>query len=252
MRVASVSASAMAPRPEPRTMPSRGVAHGQELRAERARAAAPPASRSDARRCARDRWISAPGTMNSRRRWRQPPHGTQMSSPSEITATSVICERPDAISAPIADASAHWPCGYAAFSTFAPTWIEPSSARSAAPTRKLLNTARGRAPSRRGRRPRGRSSRPPGPSRSCAGCAPGAISSASVSRVTRVELVSARSESAVATPSSSMKLPRPVDDVEVDADALPQQQVALLLDHREHAEAGLQRGLQRGRVVDRG
>ena len=56
-------------------------------------------------------WISAPGTMNSRRRWRQPPHGTQGASPSEITATSVMRRQPEATSAPIADASAHWPCG---------------------------------------------------------------------------------------------------------------------------------------------
>jgi hypothetical protein len=49
--------------------------------------------------------------MNSRRRWRQPPQGTQKSWPSEITATSVIRSQPDATSAPIALASAHWPCG---------------------------------------------------------------------------------------------------------------------------------------------
>src|SRR4051812_27199864 len=42
-----------------------------------------------------------------------------------------------------------------------------------------------------------------------------------------------------------------LDPVQVDAHVLPQQQVALLLDDRQHAEAGLERGLQRAGVVDR-
>ena len=49
--------------------------------------------------------------MNSRSRWRQPPHGTHGLSPPPITAASAIRVRPAATSAPIADASAHWPCG---------------------------------------------------------------------------------------------------------------------------------------------
>jgi hypothetical protein len=53
-----------------------------------------------------------------------------------MTAASSTRVRPAATSTPMADASAHCPCGYAEFSTFAPAWIEPSSARSAAPTRK--------------------------------------------------------------------------------------------------------------------
>ena len=43
---------------------------------------------------------------------------------------------PAAWSAPMAEVSAHWPCGYEAFSMFAPTWMLPSAARSAAPTGK--------------------------------------------------------------------------------------------------------------------
>ena len=50
--------------------------------------------------------------MNSRSRCRQPPHGTHGSSPSPITAASAIRVWPAATSAPIADVSAHCPCGY--------------------------------------------------------------------------------------------------------------------------------------------
>jgi hypothetical protein len=58
--------------------------------------------------------------VNSRSRWRQPPHGEHSSRLGAATTTSAIRPPPPATSAPIADASAHWPCGYAAFSTFAP------------------------------------------------------------------------------------------------------------------------------------
>ena len=78
----------------------------------------------------------------------------------------------------------------------------------------------------------------------------GGISSASVRRVTLVELVGevgVRGRDALELDEVAEVL----DLVEVDADALPQQQVALLLDHGEHAEAGFQRGLERRRVVDR-
>ena len=43
----------------------------------------------------------------------------------------------------------------------------------------------------------------------------------------------------------------PVDRVEVDAHAVPQQQVALLVDHHERAERGVERGAQVVGVLDR-
>ena len=158
-----------APRPEPRTIPSRGALTGTPGRTSGA--AAPPGSWSDARRCGRTGGSPRPGTMNSRRRWRQPPHGTQMSSESAITATSVICERPDATSAPIARrlrALALRVRGVLDVRADVDRAVLGAQRRA---DLVVANTARGRAPSRCGRRPRGRSSRPPGPSRSCAGCA---------------------------------------------------------------------------------
>ena len=72
----------------------------------------------------------------------------------------------------------------------------------------------------------------------------GWIASASVSRVTRVQLVGEvgiRGRDAL----ELEEVPEVLDLVEVDAHVLPQQQVTLLLDHRERAEARLQRGLER-------
>jgi hypothetical protein len=48
---------------------------------------------------------------NSLRRWRQPPQGGHTSSFSATTATALISRSPAATIAPMADASAHWPCG---------------------------------------------------------------------------------------------------------------------------------------------
>jgi hypothetical protein len=51
------------------------------------------------------------GPPNSARRWRQPPQGLHKLSPPATTATSAIRRSPAATMAPIAEASAHWPCG---------------------------------------------------------------------------------------------------------------------------------------------
>ena len=66
----------------------------------------------------------------------------------------------------------------------------------------------------------------------------GGISSASVRRVDVVELVG---EVGVGGRDALEldEVPEVLDAVEVDAHRLPQQQVAFLLDHREHAEARL-------------
>ena len=51
------------------------------------------------------------GPANSESRWRQPPHGRDELAASAMTATSAIRVPPSVTSAPIADASAHWPWG---------------------------------------------------------------------------------------------------------------------------------------------
>ena len=79
----------------------------------------------------------------------------------------------------------------------------------------------------------------------------GAISSASVRRVTRSSS-SARSESAVATPSSSMKLPRPFTTSRWMRTLCHSSRWRSFSTTVEHAERGLQRRFQRLRVVDRG
>ena len=191
------------------------------------------------------RWISAPGTMNSRSRWRQPPQGTQKSSPSAITATSVICVQPR----------------------------RRPARRSRTPPRT------GPAGRRRSRRSRRRGSSRPrraAPRRPCSWlygawaraitAAGGVHEGARADHLVGVgvaqdalgrdlqrlgepgdalELVSARSESARGDALELDEVAEVLHAVEVDADALPQQQVAFLLDHGQHAEAGLQRRLQR-------
>src|SRR6185369_8918071 len=56
------------------------------------------------------RWILVSLPANSDKRWRQPPHGTISSVSAMTTASSMRCP-PPVTSAPIAEASAHWPCG---------------------------------------------------------------------------------------------------------------------------------------------
>src|SRR6056297_3312131 len=75
------------------------------------------------------------GPANSRRRWRQPPHGVPGRSPSVTTTTSPISWSPASTIAAIAPASAHEPSGNAAFSTLQPVTTVPAAVRSATPTR---------------------------------------------------------------------------------------------------------------------
>ena len=105
---ASSSASTSAPSPEPSTIPSRGVKPGARLDrggglgarlirgtpGRTSAAAARRASSCGGRRSRSARWIGASGTMNSRSRWRQPPHGTHSSPLGAITATSVMRSPP--------------------------------------------------------------------------------------------------------------------------------------------------------------
>ena len=74
---------------------------------------------------------------NSRRRCRQPPQHVLMASPSHTVTTATISRSPAATMAEIAPASAHEPCGYAAFSTLQPENTRPLAVRSAAPDGKV-------------------------------------------------------------------------------------------------------------------
>ena len=58
-----------------------------------------------------------------------------MASPSHTVSTATISCSPAATIAEIAPASAHEPCGYAAFSTLQPENTRPLAVRTAAPTR---------------------------------------------------------------------------------------------------------------------
>ena len=127
------AASASSPRPEPSIRPSRGAKPGERsamaaAAVTRRRCCGPKESGSSSpsvtscggRRSRSTRWIGASSAANSRSRWRQPPHGLHSSGARPARRPRRSRPPPPATRAPIADASAHWPCGYAAFSTLAP------------------------------------------------------------------------------------------------------------------------------------
>ena len=148
MTVASATASATSPRPEPSTTPTRGrrparsvsdlrgLACGSRVRVE--------VERQRQQLTDRRRQATAPGRPGGPGcpvpRTRPAAGGSRRMAgrtPSARDHGHLRDPRlPAATSAPSAEASAHWPCGYAAFSTLEPTYTSPSTPRSAAPTGK--------------------------------------------------------------------------------------------------------------------
>src|SRR5205807_4224642 len=89
--------------------------------------------------------VTAAGSAaNSRKTWRQPPHGELGGDVSVHTATASSFSAPASTAAAIALRSAHTPSGYDAFSTFTPSKICPFT-RTAAPTRNFEYGAYARA-----------------------------------------------------------------------------------------------------------
>lgn len=79
-------------------------------------------------------WMTVDGVANSRMRWRQPPQGVPISSPSATVRIDAISRSPADTMTPMAAASAQMPSGYDAFSTLHPAYTLPDGVRIAAPT----------------------------------------------------------------------------------------------------------------------
>jgi hypothetical protein len=84
-------------------------------------------------------WICVDESLNSRIRWRQPPHGVPGVSPAAtVTISAMTGTSADwATIIAIAPASAQVPSGYDAFSTLQPVNTSPAVVRIAAPTGNL-------------------------------------------------------------------------------------------------------------------
>ncbi len=80
--------------------------------------------------------MTVAAVANSRIFWRHPPQQVESMSPSHTVSTTASSRSPADTIAAIALASAHHPCGYAAFSTLQPTYTRPVADRTAAPTGK--------------------------------------------------------------------------------------------------------------------